>query len=180
MPAIIDGSVGSQFPTTIGVGNATPSTSGAGITFPATQSASTDANTLDDYEEGTWTPVITGSSSNPTITYGVQNGFYCKIGRTVIAQGRISTSAWSGGSGDLRVSLPFTANSTSGYRAAGSCSYILNITNGGSAFVPQVGENTTYMVFYKYVDSDQFDTEVPANSNTSGTTQINFTVVYQV
>ena len=49
MPAIIDGSVGSQFPTTIGVGNATPSTSGAGITFPATQSASSDANTLDDY-----------------------------------------------------------------------------------------------------------------------------------
>ena len=42
--------------TTLGVGAATPSASGAGITFPATQSASTDANTLDDYEEGTWTP----------------------------------------------------------------------------------------------------------------------------
>ena len=39
--------------TTIGVGAATPSASGAGITFPATQSASTDANTLDDYQEYT-------------------------------------------------------------------------------------------------------------------------------
>jgi hypothetical protein len=39
--------------TTVGVGGATPAASGAGITFPATQSASTDANTLDDYEEGT-------------------------------------------------------------------------------------------------------------------------------
>lgn len=38
--------------STISVGAATPSTSGAGITFPATQSASTNANTLDDYEEG--------------------------------------------------------------------------------------------------------------------------------
>jgi hypothetical protein len=40
----------------IGIGGATPSASGTGITFPATASASTDANTLDDYEEGTWTP----------------------------------------------------------------------------------------------------------------------------
>ena len=39
--------------TTIGVGAATPSASGAGITFPATQSASSDANTLDDYDEYT-------------------------------------------------------------------------------------------------------------------------------
>ena len=43
-----------KFPATIGVGNATPAASGAGISFPATASASSDANTLDDYEEGTW------------------------------------------------------------------------------------------------------------------------------
>jgi hypothetical protein len=135
---------------------------------------------LADYEEGIYTPVITGSTSNPSLTYSVQNGFYCKIGRTVIVQGRVGTSAWTGGAGDLRVSLPFTANSTSGYRASGSCSYIFNITNGGSAFVPQVVENTNYMVFYKYTASDQFITEVPVNSNTSGSTQINFTLVYQV
>ena len=64
--------------TTIGVGNATPSTSGAGITFPATQSASSDANTLDDYEEGTWTPSIGG-----TATYTTQVGHYTKIGKQV-------------------------------------------------------------------------------------------------
>jgi hypothetical protein len=44
----------------IGVGGATPSTGGKGITFPATQSASADANTLDDYEAGTWTPAGNG------------------------------------------------------------------------------------------------------------------------
>lgn len=51
----------------IGLGNSTPS-SGMGIKFPATQSASSDANTLDDYEEGTWTPTLTraGQTINQT------------------------------------------------------------------------------------------------------------------
>jgi hypothetical protein len=48
----VDSGQRTKFPTTIGVGGATPSTSGSGISFPATQSASSDANTLDDYEEG--------------------------------------------------------------------------------------------------------------------------------
>ena len=39
-----------SFATTIGVGGATAAASGAGITFPASQSASSNANTLDDYE----------------------------------------------------------------------------------------------------------------------------------
>ena len=62
--------------TTMGVGNATPAASGAGITFPATQSASSDANTLDDYEEGTWTCTIDGQSATAT-------GIYTKIGNLV-------------------------------------------------------------------------------------------------
>ena len=63
-----------KFATTIGVGNATPAASGSGITFPATQSDSSDANTLDDYEEGTWTPTLGAGSL--TIT----NATYTKIG----------------------------------------------------------------------------------------------------
>jgi hypothetical protein len=47
--------------TTLGVGGATPSASGAGITFPATASLSTNANTLDDYKEGTYTPTVTAT-----------------------------------------------------------------------------------------------------------------------
>jgi len=73
---------GVQAVTTISVGDATPSSSGAGITFPATQSASSDANTLDDYEEGTWTPVATSgvTTNSGTPAY---SGFYTKIGRMV-------------------------------------------------------------------------------------------------
>lgn len=64
--------------STIGVGGATPSTSGAGISFPATQSASTDGNTLDDYEEGSFT--FTGTGFTTTLT---DTAYYTKIGNQV-------------------------------------------------------------------------------------------------
>jgi hypothetical protein len=95
---------------TISVGNATPSTSGAGITFPATQSASSDANTLDDYEEGTWTPVVGQATGK---TYSNQTGVYTKIGNQVICWCSIQcTSAGSGGSWLSIQGLPFTSAST--------------------------------------------------------------------
>ena len=67
--------------TTLSVGGATPATSGAGIAFPATQSGSSNANTLDDYETGTWTPVLTRTGSSYTL--GGQGGVYTKIGNVV-------------------------------------------------------------------------------------------------
>ena len=80
-----------------------------GITFPATQVPSADANTLDDYEEGTWTPTITGSSTNPSVTYAQQRARYTKIGRLVTFNFDVSATL-SGGSGALRISsLPFTS-----------------------------------------------------------------------
>jgi hypothetical protein len=63
-----------------------------GITFLATQSAQSDANTLDDYEEGTFTPTIGGWSG----TYAVQDGQYTKIGNMVYLSGRASTNASTG------------------------------------------------------------------------------------
>ena len=54
-----------------------------GVLFPDTQVASADANMLDDYEEGTWTPLIGGISGESGQTYTTQNGNYTKIGRKV-------------------------------------------------------------------------------------------------
>lgn len=59
------------------------SQSGVGITFPTSQQASSDANTLDDYEEGTFTPTLSFGGSSTGITYQAQNGQYVKIGRNV-------------------------------------------------------------------------------------------------
>ena len=99
------------FATTIGVGGATPAASGAGITFPATQSASTDANTLDDYEEGTFTATLTSStppSSPPTTT-----AYYTKTGRMVTVAMRFGNVNTSGGSGSMFITgLPFTPTGT--------------------------------------------------------------------
>lgn len=59
----------------------------------------------------TWTPTILGSSGNPTITYSNQVGLYVRIGTLCIVWGFISTSAYSGGSGNFRIgNLPFTVS----------------------------------------------------------------------
>jgi hypothetical protein len=100
-----------------------------GVAFPATQVASSDANTLDDYEEGTWTPTLQGSTTNPTVTYVTQTGSYTKIGNMVTVFVRLQTSAVSGGSGTALVAgLPFTVNST--YRNGAGIGYFSGITLG--------------------------------------------------
>jgi hypothetical protein len=121
---------GLQVVNCVSVGNATPSTSGAGITFPATQSASSDANTLDDYEEGTWTPTAVGATSAGTTTYVLQVGRYTKIGNVVNATGFIAISAMTG-TGNMHLSLPFATNST--VNIAGSTgTYNLDWPSAGS------------------------------------------------
>ena len=101
-----------SFATTIGVGGATPSTSGAGITFPASQSASSDANTLDDYEEGTWTPTIVGNSTAGTASYSQQTGYYTKVGNVVTVGLYVNFSSATG-TGVLNISgLPFSSNAS--------------------------------------------------------------------
>ena len=98
-----------SFVTTIGVGAATPTTSGTGITFPSTASPSTDAYTLDDYREGTWTPIV--GSVTGTITSYTSSGMYTKIGR-VVTIGYIITITNNGtGAGGVTMTLPFTIGS---------------------------------------------------------------------
>jgi hypothetical protein len=85
---------------------------GKGIRFPATQSASSNANTLDDYEEGTWVPSI--GTQTQTFTMTEQQGIYVKVGQMVTVVGIMSwSSKASAASGDALVmkNLPFTSNS---------------------------------------------------------------------
>ena len=96
----------------VSVGGATPSTSGAGYTFPATQSPSSDANTLDDYEEGNWTPTAIGTTTAGTGTYSTQNGRYTKVGRLVSLQADLSWSAHTGTGNIVVGPLPFVNNNT--------------------------------------------------------------------
>ena len=85
---------------------------GGQIAFPATQNPSSDANTLDDYAEGTWTPTLSGASGSG-ITYTTNSGQYIKIGKLVFASFSIATLSLGTASGGVSLSgLPFTADAT--------------------------------------------------------------------
>lgn len=101
-----------RFNSTVGVGNVDGASSGAGITFPATQSASSNANTLDDYERGTFTATIRGSVSDPT-TPVTSTAYYTKIGNQVSISIQFESVNLTGASGDATISgLPFTPANT--------------------------------------------------------------------
>lgn len=80
---------------------------GGQIAFPATQNPSSNANTLDDYEEGTWTPVITASAGTFTSVAG--SGTYTKIGRAVHITVSINITTLGTAAGGLIFTSPFTA-----------------------------------------------------------------------
>jgi hypothetical protein len=94
----------------LGLGASNPATNGIGIKFPATQVASSDANTLDDYEEGFWTPAWNTTNFNMSVSYSTQIGRYTKIGRMVYLTGYIKPSSISNqGTGQIIITgLPFS------------------------------------------------------------------------
>jgi hypothetical protein len=117
----------------------------AGITFPATQVASADANTLDDYEEGTYTATLTPSTSGSiTLNANYQTLVYTKIGRLVSIRGILIASSSSSPVGYVTVSLPFTPAAVSGVGYAGGSvfvdaatgvnvnEFVLMVTTGGA------------------------------------------------
>ena len=125
----------------IGLGTAVPS-SGIGIAFPATQSASSDANTLDDYEEGTWTPVPTYSTGSLT-TY-TSSGVYVKTGRFVWITGDFAIVNKGTAANNLTITgAPFTASGAStAYRGAiGMCREDAAIGYGYQAYILKNGTN---------------------------------------
>jgi hypothetical protein len=134
----------------------------SGIGFPATQVASANANTLDDYEEGTWTPVWTGSTSGSG-SPGTITGNYVKVGKMVtIAVAMNDANPFITFSGILRCSLPFPAGGT-----LGSSEYIgppIYFYNGAqwntgattAGITPSVGYGSSNMEFiYMLVNGDR-------------------------
>lgn len=80
-----------------------------GVGFPSTQAASSDPNTLDDYEEGSWTPVIQFGGASVGVTYSTQSASYVKIGKVVHVQGRVTLSNKGSSTGNVVLAgLPFS------------------------------------------------------------------------
>jgi hypothetical protein len=146
-----------SFTTTIGVGGAAASASGSGVSFPATQSASSDANTLDDYEEGTFTPTLTASTPPTGVTYGGQIGRYTKIGRAVSIEISLTlSSTGTGGSGFAAIAgLPFATANISG-----------NFPNFGIAIAPVTSPLSGQLS--GQVNANDTNVYIVFNTNTTG------------
>lgn len=91
------------------------SLTGGQVAFPATQIPSSDPNTLDDYEEGTWTVGITfATPGDLSVVYSTQSGRYTKIGRAFLYDGMATTTTftYTTATGNLRISgLPIASGS---------------------------------------------------------------------
>ena len=138
------------------------------VAFPATQVPSADANTLDDYEEGSFTPVL---QSPGTATYTTQVGRYTKIGNRVFINLHITINSIGTGGGHL-AGLPFTSNTTTPgtnggivfYQGSGAIAAGTNITG-------EIPENNTIIYLYLWDGTSNPTALTGANISDSGTIQ---------
>lgn len=114
------------------------------IAFPAVQNPSANVNTLDDYEEGTFTPAFAATVGTIT-TLGANTGFYVKIGRVV--HWWTSTVITTNGTGATSITisnLPFTAASVI------APAYGRSNAVGGFSLNGFIGIGTTTVTIFKY------------------------------
>ena len=132
----------------------------SGITFPATAVAASDANTLDDYEEGSWTPTYAPSSGSfTTMTVSVQGARYVKIGQQVTVSAYFFTTAVNatGASGSVSISgLPFTTRSTQVVRYGAVLGYTSSFNSKPiSAYIDD--NSTSIQLLESTTDNDLLD-----------------------
>ncbi len=114
------------------------------IAFPATQNASSNANTLDDYEEGSWTPT---DGSGAALTFATAAGRYVKVGKVVHYWARVQYPATADASSSVISGLPFTAaNPASLLYFAGAMSTPISSTVASGVVIPV---NTTSVYVYR-------------------------------
>ena len=151
---------------------------GGQLAFPASQNASADANTLDDYEEGTWTVTLSGPGGSDSST--TTTGSYTKIGDMVTASfsslNDISTAGLT--SGDLRITLPFTSGGAGG--AGAIVTNDINFTAAATIVTPIATSAAGYAELRETAD-DAANTTIQISDLTTGASDIvRFTITYMV
>jgi hypothetical protein len=137
------------------------------IQFPSTWNASANANTLDGYAEGTWTPNLTFGGASVGITYTSRICGYITIGAFVFVFGQFTLSSkGSSVGGALIGGLPFTSGPT--YRTTGSVGYTTMTT------IPLLGSalSGTVINLYKAAGGVISDTDF------TNTTELDFSFLY--
>lgn len=153
------------------------SATGGQIAFPATQNPSSDVNTLDDYEEGTFTPVIGGATSESGQAYSVQVGRYVKIGKLVHVSGfvQLSTAGTITGAVVLK-GLPYALANVSNYFPGGTIGW----HSWATAFVSVAAEgtpNTSQFKIYGKTAAATAPTAL-ASSDVGNTSGLEFSATY--
>ena len=134
--------------------------SGGGITFNGDTAT---ANALDDYEEGTWTPVVAAGWSS--VSYAYQNANYQKVGNVVEAFFFIQFSGTSAGAHVQITGLPFTSvNETGGAMRGGALTYFTTPVDSAGMVLPYVFHNTDKFRLYA---GDDGGASAVSNANAS-------------
>jgi hypothetical protein len=147
------------------------SAAGAGqIQFPATQNASANANTLDDYEEGTWTPSLGGNT-----TYTNQFGFYRKVGSLVFISAYLEVNVLGTGSNAVIDGLPFNPTQASSQH---ECVFTVSKSLGLSLSVTSISlRNNGTSIYATYRTASSVDSTVNGAYIANGT-ELNFSGCY--
>jgi len=149
--------------------------SGRGINFSASSHATgMTSETLDDYEEGTWTPTIGG-----TATYTTQEARYTKIGRLVSVSAILIINVKGTGSANTISGFPFTGRPTvSGNpSASGVITTASNLATSVTSLTLYLGSNTTSAIFAGFTGASTSNTNAPTIFQNS--TRIDFTMTYE-
>lgn len=153
------------------------------VRFSATQNASSNVNTLDDYEEGTFQPAITfATPGDLSVGYTFQLGTYVKVGKLVTASVLIATSSFTHGSANGALSitgLPFQASGTTGNDFVGACRWG-GITKANYTNVIALIAGGAQTARLDAMGSGQAaSTITAADMPTGGAVRITFTVTYE-
>ena len=133
--------------------------SNGGISFAAsggtgTSGASTTSSILDDYELGTWTPVVTQGIDGGA-SYAIQRGWYCRIGSCVSISFFLrfvnsSTGSTGNGNAFFISGIPYSsANLSPAYSSGGIVQFTDVNFNGSSQVTLYIGGNTSTVEFYQ-------------------------------
>lgn len=130
------------------------SATGGQIKFPNTQNASADANTLDDYEEGTFTPGLTFGGAAVGMT-GTFSGHYIKKGQDVSIWVQITLTAKGSSAGNAVISaIPFTSVSNTAHVLASHFRLVnLDVAGGRYHFGPFVDGSATSVTLQECGDN---------------------------
>lgn len=134
------------------------------IQFPATQIASTDVNTLDDYEEGVWTPNDASGAGLSITLAGTTTARYTKVGRVVMACADVVYPVTANGAAAMVGGLPFTCDTTPGAVA-------VSFTDQGNPLTMYIPASTTRAELYGFTGA------AFTNANMSGK-ELAFTACY--